>query len=292
MAPRKGPGLSEVSRQPGHVLYLSHNGLTEPLGRRQVLPYVVGLAARGWRMTVVSFEKTDTATPDAVASVEATTREAGIVWTPLRYHNRPPVIASAYDILRGYRIVGGPLREFDLIHARSTVPALMAGLASKRRQVPWIFDLRGLLGDEYVDAGHWTRGGIRHRVTAAVESRLIGSADGLVTLTRRILDRLPERHRGQRRLSTVIPCSVDLAAFRPSEEWRREIRGNLGWGDEPTLVYSGSLGSWYAIGEMLDFFERARDRIAGLRFLLLTPQVGLVEQEVQSRRVEGCVAAR
>ena len=36
------------------VLYLTYNGLTEPLGRRQVLPYVLGLAARGWRFTTVA----------------------------------------------------------------------------------------------------------------------------------------------------------------------------------------------------------------------------------------------
>ena len=40
-----------------HILYLSYNGLAEPLGRRQVLPYIAGLAARGHRFTVISFEK-------------------------------------------------------------------------------------------------------------------------------------------------------------------------------------------------------------------------------------------
>ena len=39
------------------VLYLSHTGLTEPLGRSQVLPYVLGLARRGWDFTILSFEK-------------------------------------------------------------------------------------------------------------------------------------------------------------------------------------------------------------------------------------------
>lgn len=281
-----------VSRQAGRVLYLSHNGLTEPLGRRQVLPYVVGLSARGWRMSIVSFEKADTATPDAVASVEATTREAGVVWIPLRYHNRPPVLATAYDILRGYRIAGDPLRAVDLIHARSAVPALMAGLVSKRRQVPWIFDLRGLLAEEYVDAGHWPRGGIRHRVTAAVEARLLRSADGLVTLTRKVRNRLPARgDPGPGRPARVIPCSVDLGVFRPSEEWRRDVRNDLGWGDAPVLVYSGSLGSWYRIGEMLDFFEEARTEIGGLRFLLLTPQVSLAEDELRTRQLVGQVVA-
>ena len=57
-------------------MYVSHNGLTEPFGRRQVLPYLVGLSARGWRITVVSFEKADTAKPEAQARVEELTREA------------------------------------------------------------------------------------------------------------------------------------------------------------------------------------------------------------------------
>jgi glycosyltransferase involved in cell wall biosynthesis len=130
-------------------------------------------------------------------------------------------------------------------------------------------------------------------VTAAVESRLLCSADGLVTLTRKVRDRLPARGGPwPGRPTTVIPCSVDLGAFRPSEEWRREVRSDLGWGDEPALVYSGSLGSWYRIGEMLDFFEEAQDAIAGLRFLLLTPQASLAEEELRSRRLAGRVVVR
>ena len=169
MAARKVAILTAMPGTTGRVLYISHNGLTEPLGRRQVLPYLIGLATRGWRITVVSFEKSRTAVPETLARVEEITREAGILWKPLRYHNRPPVVATAYDILRGCQHASGLARNAELIHARSTVPAMMAGLASRRLGVPWIFDLRGLLAEEYVDTGHWPRGGIRHRVTAAVE---------------------------------------------------------------------------------------------------------------------------
>jgi glycosyltransferase involved in cell wall biosynthesis len=274
-------------------LYISHNGLTEPLGRRQVLPYLVGLGARGWRLIVVSFEKAETATPEALARVGEITHEAGMLWKPLNYHNHPPIVATAYDILRGCLRANGLARDVVLIHARSTVPALMAGLVSRRLGTPWIFDLRGVLAEEYVDAGHWPRGGVRHRATAAIEGRLLRSADGLVTLSRKILTRLPVRNGpASDRPTAVIPCSVDLGVFRPSEEWRRAVRGELGWGGEPVLVYSGSLGSWYRIGEMLDFFEVACEEIPGLRFLLLTPQVALAEYHVHSRRLAGIVEVR
>ncbi len=276
----------------GRVLYISHNGLTEPLGRRQVLPYLVGLSARGWRFTVVSFEKAWTALPEELAKVAEITQAAGIAWRPLRYHRRPPLLSTAYDVVQGWmegrRCGAGAI----LIHARSTVPALMARLLSGTLAKPWIFDLRGLVAEEYADAGHWRRGGLRYRATATAERSLLGSADGLVTLTRRILDRLPDPGTGDSRPTAVIPCSVDPGVFQPRPEERRPVRDELGWGDQPALVYSGSLGSWYRLKEMLDFFEVARSEIAGLRLLLLTPQLTLAEDIVRARRLAGCVASR
>jgi glycosyltransferase involved in cell wall biosynthesis len=273
------------------VLYITHNGLTEPLGRRQVLPYLIGLSARGWRITVVSFEKDRTATPEAVATVKALTHAWRIAWKPLRYHNRPPVLATAYDLLRGYMRAGVMARHASLIHARSTVPALMASLVSRLSGVPWVFDVRGLLAEEYVDAGHWMRGGLRHRITAAVEVSLLRSANGLVALTRRTVGRLSDGAEADRP-TTVIPCCVDLRVFQPSEQWRYEVRHDLGWGDEPVLVYSGSLGSWYRAGEMFDFFETAQKTLPGLRFLVLTPHSSVAEQELRARQLVGLVVSR
>lgn len=273
-----------------HILYLTHNGLTEPLGRRQVLPYLVGLSARGWRFSVVSFEKESTAAPEAVTTVTQITRAAGIAWTPLRYHRRPPVLSTAYDVLNGWTEGRRRGSDAQLIVARSTVPALMARLLSASLAAPWIFDLRGLVAEEYADAGHWRRGGVRYRATDFAERALIASADGLVTLTHRIQERLPRR--AAARPTTVIPCSVDPAVFKPSPTERDEVRRELGWGEEPALAYSGSLGSWYRLTEMLDFFEAARRRIRGMRFLLLTPQRALAEEALRSRSLADGVVAR
>lgn len=256
-----------------HVLYLSHNGLTEPLGRRQVLPYLVGLSARGWRFSVISFEKPGTNTAAQRAAVEQLVRTAGIDWRPLKYHHRPPVLATVFDLVRGTRLGRRLGRSANLIHARSSVPALMASrisLSFGEPRVPWVFDVRGLVAEEYVDAGHWRAGGLRQRVTADVERLLLEQADGLVTLTHRIVERLP-RHTANRP-AAVIPCSVDLSTFQPSSQSRRAVRDELGLQDAPVLVYSGSLGSWYRLEEMLDYFETACRTIAGLRFLMLTPQ--------------------
>src|SRR5437762_9654692 len=134
----------------------------------------------------MSFEKRETCDARALGQVEAELREAGAAWIARRYHRRPPVAATALDAASG--VLSGLARAVDLVHARSTVPAMMAAATAGARRVPWIFDVRGLLAEEYVDAGHWRRGGARFRLTAAAEARLMRAADGLVFLTARIRD--------------------------------------------------------------------------------------------------------
>jgi glycosyltransferase involved in cell wall biosynthesis len=110
-----------------------------------------------------------------------------------------------------------------------------------------------------------------------------------VTLTHRIVERLPRSKWG--RPAAIIPCSVDLAAFQPSAEGRRAVRDELGLQGAPVLVYSGSLGSWYRLDEMLDYFESACRTIAGLRFLLLSPQATRATQAAGARGLASRVIA-
>jgi glycosyltransferase involved in cell wall biosynthesis len=254
------------------VLYLTYNGLTEPLGRRQVLPYIVGLARRGWRFTIVSFEKSETADEEARRQVRDELEHAEVAWVPKRYHKWPTLPATIFDVASGIatsvrRGRGG----VDLIHARSTVPAMMAAIAGRILRVPWIFDVRGLVAEEYADGGHWSRDGLLFRLTSGCEKRLLRSARGLVFLTERIRDEFARQSAWPDKPTAVIPCAVDTAAFVAPSDARTRVRSALGLGDRPVLVYSGSLGSWYRLREMLDFYDVAAREIEGLSFLIVSP---------------------
>jgi len=275
------------------VLYITYNGLTEPLGQRQVLPYLLGLSERGWAYEVISFEKAETADLVSVARVRQQLRERRIGWHPLRYHRRPTLPATAYDSLMGCVVGVLAGRRVDLIHARSTVPAALARTLALFHRVPWVFDVRGLVAQEYVDAGHWPRGGALFRLTERVERGLLGEADGLVFLTERIRERL--RRGGSipvERPTAVIPCSVDVGVFHPQEAARRRVRAELALANGPVLAYAGSLGSWYQFEEMLDFFEVARPQLPGLRFLVLTMNPEVAAAAVSARCLESAVTVR
>src|ERR1041384_3661687 len=52
------------------VLFVSYNGMLDPLGQSQVIPYLRELAQRGVRFTLLSFERAKAFTPEGVRQCE------------------------------------------------------------------------------------------------------------------------------------------------------------------------------------------------------------------------------
>jgi hypothetical protein len=40
-----------------NILYIAYDGMTDPLGQSQVLPYISGLSKLGYQFTLISCEK-------------------------------------------------------------------------------------------------------------------------------------------------------------------------------------------------------------------------------------------
>jgi glycosyltransferase involved in cell wall biosynthesis len=273
-----------------NVLFLTYNGLAEPLGQSQILPYLRGLLGKGHRFSVLSFEKAKSETSLSANQVAAMLPPE-IQWIRLKYHKWPSVPATLWDVLSGSLrgLLAGP---FDLVHARSTVPAAMGSSIASMRRIPWIFDVRGFLAQEYVDAGHWSEAGAVTRIVGRVERRLIDRAEGLVFLSSRggELAGPAARARAGKHIS-IIPCAVDMDRFTFDQAERVRIRRELGLLSEPLMVYSGSLGSWYLPSAMLDFFEVARESLKGLHFLVLSPQRELIQEEATARGLSDSLRA-
>ncbi|HEX8161009.1 MAG TPA: glycosyltransferase [Pyrinomonadaceae bacterium] len=261
------------------VLFISYNGMLDPLGQSQVIPYLRELAdERGVRFTLLSFERGAAFTPEGgarCAETRARLSAHGIEWHALRYHQRPSLPATAYDIAAGARYAKKLARErgIEMVHARSHVPAAMALALKKRLGVKMIFDVRGLLAEEYADAGHWRAGGFEYGLTKRMERRFFAASDGVVTLTEAIWGIIKgwEGLRGRAVAHETIPCCADLARFRFDGAQRARVRRELGLEDSFVVVYSGSLGGWYLNTEMADFFAALAAERREAHALWLTP---------------------
>jgi glycosyltransferase involved in cell wall biosynthesis len=251
-------GHGALSQVVAGCLFITYTGLLEPLGVSQVLPYVRGLAWRGYRMAILSFEK-EVHGSDRFARTRRLLDQEGIAWHALRYHKRPPVLSTVLDVASGVMAGRRASRSVRFVHARGHVAALIAFSLWKLSGVPFLFDHRGRMADEYADAGIWPAGGLLYRLTERWEQRFIRHAARTVVLTERLRAALgPYADR-----SVVIPCAVDLSAFRPRE---RGVPVNF------DLVYAGSWSGLYLGQDILRFFEVYRKLRPDARLLVLVPR--------------------
>lgn len=251
------------------MLYLCYLSLEDPLVHSQVVAYLAGLAERGHVVHLMTFDQR--LSESQTRRFEDDLRRLRIVWHRRRYHKRPSLPATAFDVLAGGFAAARLVRRhhLDAIHARNHMPAAMAMIAARLAPARLIFDLRGLMAEEYADAGHWKRGGLPYRLTQWVQRAALRRADGVVTLTEAVLPHLSEARAGPT-TTFVIPCCADVERIAERSSERDAARAELEIGDRPTTIYVGKFTGWYMEREMADFLSVARRSQPDLLFLIVT----------------------
>ncbi len=260
-----------------NILYLSYDGMTDPLGQSQVLPYLTGLAKQHF-ITLISFEKEERS--KNYDSIRNQIKNSGIEWIPLDYHKSPPVISTLYDVSILWKAVTNVRKNktIHFVHCRSYITALIGLRLKKKFRIPFLFDMRGFWADERVEGGLWNLSNPLYRIVynrfKAWEKEFIVNADEIVTLTNAGCKEVMSWKLNDS--ITVIPCCVDDVLFNPlsiDSESGEKLRFELGIGlNEFVLTYSGSLGTWYLLDEMMEFYAVLRKRVPPAKFLILTSE--------------------
>ena len=261
------------------ILYLSYDGMTDSLGQAQVLPYLIGLANKGVHIHLISFEKKEFV--ENIPPIKNRCEENGIIWHPQQYTKRPPLISTLKDIIQMKKIAFRlhETVDFDLVHCRSYIPALIGRSLQKKKNLKFVFDMRGFWADERVEGGIWD---IKNPVFKKAyqffkrkENEFFNKADAIVSLT----------NNGKKEIESwdnithkpkieVIPCCVDLDHFDAEkfdklkvEEKRNQLEIEK---NDFVLGYIGSIGTWYMLPEMLDFYAVLREQKTNSKFLFIS----------------------
>ena len=259
------------------ALFVSYDGLLDPLGSSQILPYLRSIAGHPRPLHVVSFEK-----PERFASGAELLRvqlvEAGIGWTPLSFTTRFGKLGKLWDLSRMYtaclRLQWQ--RGFGVVHCRSYQAMQVGALLNRLTGVSTIFDMRGLWVNERVDGGLWVQDRWQNRMAyrsyKRIEKGLLASASHVVALTDRVV---PELHLLSPEMTapvTVIPCCADFDHFVvQADATRNAMRAELGIAPGAlVLSYLGSLGTWYMLDEMLRLFAAAARQKGDVQLLFIT----------------------
>ncbi|GAB4234846.1 MAG: glycosyltransferase family 4 protein [Ekhidna sp.] len=265
------------------VLYLTYDGLTDPLGQSQIIPYLAGLSNLGHDITILSAEKSERFDQKKELIKDILTK-SGIKWEPVIYHKKPPIISTLFDLYRLKRKAHSIAKNnsLDIVHCRSYLSSII-GLSLKRKYgLKFIFDMRGFWADERVDGKLWN---LRNPLFKWIfkyfkgkEKTFLTESDAIISLTQAGKEEMIKWVDSSRFMDkiSIIPCCVDTSLFDPGtidpqklEEKREEL--NIHHGDF-ILTYLGSIGTWYMLPEMLNFFKSLKKVNENAVMLFITPK--------------------
>ncbi|MFY9607524.1 MAG: glycosyltransferase family 4 protein [Blastocatellia bacterium] len=256
------------------TLYLCYFGLREPLVQTQVLPYLRGLSKEGIEVTLLTFEPNQQHawSQKAAKAMRAQLKSEGIRWYSRPYHKRPRVLSTFYDIIAGaWQTARIAHRHgIEVVHARAHVPMAMALMIKRLAGCRLVFDIRGLMAEEYADAGTWKEGSAIFRLVKWIERAGIQRADQIVVLTNRMKAWLIRQGLAGEEKIEVIPCCVDFMRFNGQSGSRDAEVANARF----EVIYAGAAAGLYLVDEMVRFFLVLRELKpdAFLRILTTTPR--------------------
>lgn len=263
-------------------LFISIDGMTDPLGQSQVLPYLIGLAKKGNRIGIISCEKKDNwdLQHDTIQSIIS---DAGISWDYCFYNTGKPFISQIQNYLALKKVVISKILNNEthgnvVLHCRSYLAGLIGLFCKNKFNTGFIFDMRGFWADERTEGGIWKKTNpvsfYLYTYFKKKEKKMLSHANAIVTLTHKaksiILDWDLKIDSSK---ITVISCCADLKHFsnenmdKEKLEFLKNKYPQLK--NKFVLSYVGSLGTWYMSDEMLAFFKLLTQNSEAI-FLIIT----------------------
>jgi glycosyltransferase involved in cell wall biosynthesis len=263
-----------------NCLYISYDGMTDPLGQSQVIPYLIGLSQKGYCITLISCEKKENLA--IKEKIQALTDAHSIEWKPILYTKSPPVLSTIYDIFRIKRLAVQlhKKKKFSVVHCRSYIAAIIGLQLKKEWKMKFIFDMRGFWANERVDGKIWNLKNPLYKIIYAYfkkkEIAFLENADYSISLTHNAKEEILswKTIRTNPIKIQVIPCCADLNLFNKNNlkpDLSETLKTSLNISkDDFILLYLGSIGTWYMLDEMMEFFSVLKQKKANARFLFVT----------------------
>lgn len=266
---------------PKNILFISYDGLTDPLGQSQIIPYLAGLSKLGYNFTILTCEKSQNYFLHK-ENVETMIASANLKWVPIMYHKKPAVLSTMYDVMQLKKKAKRlhTKERFDMVHTRPGIPALIGLEMKKKFGIKFLNDIREFYADSRIEGKIWNEKNFFYKKIYKFfkqkEKEAVEKNDGIVCLTFAAQKIIKEwREYKINRPFQVIPCSVDTNLFDANKldfSLKERFKKQLKIEEEDFIIsYLGSLGTWYLIKEMIEFFKIISDKNPAAKFLFISP---------------------
>lgn len=172
----------------------------------------------------------------------------------------------------------------DVLHAHSPALNGLAALrAGRRLGLPVVYECRAFWEDAAVDHGTSREGGLRYRLTRAMETRVFRRAQAITCICEGLRAEIASRGVPAQRI-TVIPNAVDTDSFTVNAPADPALRARLGLDGAVVLGFIGSFYAYEGLPLLLEALPALRRQHPELRLLLVGggPQEALIRQRLES----------
>lgn len=245
------------NRKPPSTLYLSLDGIMEPLGRSQVLKYLEKLS-KNYQINLLTFEKdADLQNSDLLKETHDQCNRHNICWHKIRYRSGLKGFGQFCNVLNLLVMPAYIMarKKILLVHIRSYMPGIVIPFLSIFFKFKLIFDIRGFWPDEKHDRLNWSKTSSKYKFFKHLEKYLFKKADHIVTLTEESKKIISKKFFKPTSLIAVIPTCVDIMEFRSSGNFIK----NLNKKASITIGYLGSVDTAYDFKKFMFLLKQIRE---------------------------------
>ena len=154
------------------------------------------------------------------------------------------------------------------------------------RKLEIIYESDGLMSDERVDFGSWTKTGLIYKLFQRIEKKLVQDSKIVITRTQKAKEILLKRSPSvDAEKIIVIHNGKSSDLFNISALTQRiKIRQRYGIeNDDLLLIYVGTVGKQYRPDVMIEIFRQLSEKNVHTKFLILTPNQKEMKMILESK---------
>tara|TARA_B100000963_G_scaffold360636_1_gene392291 strand:- start:1152 stop:2369 length:1218 start_codon:yes stop_codon:yes gene_type:complete len=258
-----------------NTLYISYDGLTDPLGQSQILPYLTKISSKSHNIDIISFEKSESFKNTKELILEKI-KNKNINWYFLKYTKNPPLLSTIFDLFKGTNLIKKLYQKnnYQIVHCRGYIAGLIGLKMNKKFDIPLIFDMRGWWPDEKLESGNWDNFIFKsvYYYFKRKEKELFNKSSKTISLTEIGRKQILKNKWSNEDKIGVIPTCVDFNNF-PKFDLNTKIntRANLKISlKSQVLIYSGSLGGNYDFKDFAIVFKTFLKRNLDNQIIILS----------------------
>ena len=270
-----------------NTLFISYDGLSDPLGQSQILPYLKLISNFNHKLFVVTNEKKEKIKSHK-KNIKKFLELNNITWKNLLYSKNNNKLYRLFDLIKMffYYVYLINIYKINIVHIRGFLPAIPILYLSYFMKFKIIYDSRGLWVDERIDNGSIRIENIFHKIIykilKKIETKIFYKSDSIIVLTRKAKRIITNNFNISKII--IIPCCADYNYFQYLKDIKAKenIKNKLNLPiNKNVLLYSGSLKGVYLFQEMINFFENLNSINNSFIFVVVTNDLSYAKNQLK-----------